>query len=311
MSSFPLRPSPHLPPPAALLQYERCLHALLSHSELFNLYRCAFQSATGRDLLVICAEHHWVLNHQAPAALTTPERPGPFRGDDPLGLATQEAGSSSFIPIKIGPAVFSFLKTSASGLPLPAEPRYYELSERLVAQGLHAGEIQLLRKSYLESQARDPARHSTCAELLNAVAKKLSLHAEYLATRGEGLEPQPVARARYHVHTHFHQSLPLGEVARAAGLSESHFCRVFKKETGWTLTDYITQCRIGWAQRELLHPTARISDVAFNVGFQSLAQFNRSFARMTGCSPSAYRAANHGSSTPEGSGRKDLSEPDS
>ena len=108
------------------------------------------------------------------------------------------------------------------------------------------------------------------------------------------------ARARHHIHAHLDQSLPLAVVARRAGLSESHFCRVFREVTGWTLTDYITQCRIGWAQRELLRPSARISGVAFKVGFQSLSQFNRSFARVVGCSPSAYRNASQHPSPAKG-----------
>ena len=36
-------------------------------------------------------------------------------------------------------------------------------------------------------------------------------------------------------------------------------------------------------------PVARISEIAFLVGYQSLSQFNRSFARITGQSPTLYR----------------------
>ena len=78
-------------------------------------------------------------------------------------------------------------------------------------------------------------------------------------------------------------------MARQAGLSESHFCRLFKESTGLTLTDYVNRCRIDWAKRELLKPEARISEIAFMIGYQSLSQFNRSFARIVGQSPTLYR----------------------
>ena len=85
------------------------------------------------------------------------------------------------------------------------------------------------------------------------------------------------------------QALPLGQVARQAGLSESHFCRLFKESSGLTLTDYVNRCRIDWAKRELMRPEARVSEIAFLVGYQSLSQFNRSFARIVGLSPTNYR----------------------
>ena len=81
----------------------------------------------------------------------------------------------------------------------------------------------------------------------------------------------------------------IGQVARQAGLSESHFCRLFKDSSGLTLTDYVNRCRIDWAKRELLKPEARISEIAFLVGYQSLSQFNRSFVRIVGTSPTLYR----------------------
>ena len=113
--------------------------------------------------------------------------------------------------------------------------------------------------------------------------------AESLAIIDEGSEPAAIARARKFIHAHLDQPLPLGLVARHAGLSESHFCRLFKESAGLTLTDYVNRCRIDWAKRELLKPEARISEIAFLVGYQSLSQFNRSFARIVGVSPTIYR----------------------
>ena len=64
---------------------------------------------------------------------------------------------------------------------------------------------------------------------------------------------------------------------------------MFKDSVGLTLTDYVNRCRIDWAKRELLKHEARISEIAFLIGYQSLSQFNRSFARIVGLSPTLYR----------------------
>ncbi len=102
-------------------------------------------------------------------------------------------------------------------------------------------------------------------------------------------EPESISRAREYIHSQLDESISLPQAARVAGMSESHFCRQFKLATGMTLTEYVNYARILWAKKELLKPNARISEVAFMVGFQSLSQFNRCFAKFHGGSPSQYR----------------------
>jgi hypothetical protein len=54
-------------------------------------------------------------------------------------------------------------------------------------------------------------------------------------------------------------------------------------------TEYLSRVRIEKAKNMLLNPNLRISEVAFDVGFQSLTHFNRIFRRMAGESPTQYR----------------------
>jgi len=78
-------------------------------------------------------------------------------------------------------------------------------------------------------------------------------------------------------------------VAKASGASVFHFCKVFHKATGLTFTDYVARVRLDDAKTELLNPSRRISEVAYDVGFQSLTQFNRTFKRVFGQSPTKFR----------------------
>lgn len=56
-----------------------------------------------------------------------------------------------------------------------------------------------------------------------------------------------------------------------------------------TLTEYVNRRRVEWAKRKLINPNTRVTEVAFDVGFQSVSQFNRSFLKYAGVSPTRYR----------------------
>jgi AraC-like DNA-binding protein len=64
---------------------------------------------------------------------------------------------------------------------------------------------------------------------------------------------------------------------------------MFKKVTGINFTDFLTRMRLERAKNLLLNPNMRISEIAFEVGFQSLTHFNRVFKRILGQSPTDYR----------------------
>ena len=72
-----------------------------------------------------------------------------------------------------------------------------------------------------------------------------------------------------------------------------HFCKVFHKATGLKFTDYVARMRLEDARNRLLNPNLRISEIAYDVGFQSLTQFNRTFKRVFGESPTDFRHAPH------------------
>jgi AraC-like DNA-binding protein len=79
-------------------------------------------------------------------------------------------------------------------------------------------------------------------------------------------------------------------VSKAVGASVFHFCKVFHEATGLKFTDYVARVRVQDARTRLLNPNLRISEIAYDVGFQSLTQFNRTFKRVFGQSPSDFRS---------------------
>ena len=83
--------------------------------------------------------------------------------------------------------------------------------------------------------------------------------------------------------------MTLSQVATHASRIDSHFCKLFKKSTGLTLTEYVARARIEKAKSLLMDPAMRISDVVFAAGFGLIPQFNSVFKEMIGMSPTTYR----------------------
>ena len=93
------------------------------------------------------------------------------------------------------------------------------------------------------------------------------------------------------IDAHQCEDIALGDVARAVHASTFHFCKMFKKATGMTFTHYLSLVRVAKAKKMLANPQLRISEIAYEVGFNSLTHFNRMFRKMAGESPTAYREA--------------------
>ena len=193
------------------------------------------------------------------------------------------------VPIKLGATVVGYMKTGQVFNSTPTEEKFDKLVGVIGRKTINDETKSKLKVAFMQTQHVEPSRYESMVILLQTFAEQLSEHAESLVIIEDGSEPAAIAKARKYIHENLDQPLPLGQVARQAGLSESHFCRLFKDSAGLTLTDYVNRCRVDWAKRELLKPEARISEIAFMVGYQSLSQFNRSFARIVGVSPTMFR----------------------
>ena len=113
-------------------------------------------------------------------------------------------------------------------------------------------------------------------------------------------EPIDIRKARHFIHENYTDEVSLTLTARAAHISPVHLSEKFKQVTGIKFVEYVSRLRVERACEKLRDTSAPISEIAFEVGFQSLSQFNRAFKNLSGKSPSAYRAAmrqseaNHG-----------------
>ncbi len=288
--------------------FNQALYDKLLHSELFVTYQNAFRCATGlplrlikpdADISLVCdmqengssfCEQLNICNSACGACVLANERllevakiNGPTTCHCFAGMA------ATAVPVRNGGQLIAFLRTGQVFHKVPPPGTFEAVAKNLTRQGVRHDEVEKLRETYMQTRVVEPERYQSMVTLLVTFAQQLSLHVEKLAIISDGSEPAAVARARKFIDQTLADPLPLSLVARHAGLSESHFCRVFKETTGLTLTDYVNRRRIEWAKKELLKPEVRVSEIAFQIGYQSLSQFNRSFARFTGNSPTNFR----------------------
>lgn len=106
-------------------------------------------------------------------------------------------------------------------------------------------------------------------------------------------EPVAIWKARKYIAEHSREELSLTKVAKAVNMNPNYLSENFKQITGIKFVDYVAHFRFKNACELLRNSRLRISEIAFAVGFQSLSQFNRVFKRLSGKSPTQFRAAKH------------------
>lgn len=99
-------------------------------------------------------------------------------------------------------------------------------------------------------------------------------------------------RVFHYIETHYMREITLEDAAREANISVYYFTRFFKEATGKTFGRYLMEYRVKKAQCALANTKAKITDVAFQVGFNNTPTFNRIFKEITGATPSEYKKAN-------------------
>lgn len=107
----------------------------------------------------------------------------------------------------------------------------------------------------------------------------------------------PVQNAQKFIHDHFQERITLRDIARSASLSGNYFSSMFHKMTGTVVKRYLQVIRVNAAKKLLTLSSERITDIAFNVGFINLADFNRVFKKIENCSPHQYRQSYKGQSS--------------
>ena len=156
------------------------------------------------------------------------------------------------------------------------------------------------REAYFNTPVVTANKMQSIIDLLGILAEHLQRHAEQQAIASLDSELPVVARAKAFIQANAEEPITLAQVAAHVHVSRFYFCKLFRKATGLTLTDYVARVRLEKAKSLLSDPSIRISEVVFAAGFGSIQQFNSVFKQMLGVSPTVYRVGLQGQSAGKG-----------
>ena len=246
------------------------ISAILSGSCRWQIRRMPVESGSGDVLIFGSDEEHYITN---------------ISDGDPLKILNIQ-----FEPRFIWSAGGDLFDARYLSIFLNHGP---EFENRLEALSDTARQVSALMQQIREEclQSRPEYELIVKAELLlilGQLGRRFTAVLEEPAIRS-GAHLQQLETALNYIDDNLTTELTLEEIAQAAGMSRSYFSAVFKKLNGLTVWDYITNKRIQLAVDHIRQGTHSITEIALLCGYNTMANFNRSFKMVTHCTPSQFR----------------------
>jgi len=196
--------------------------------------------------------------------------------------------SETAVGVKLGREIIAYLQTGQVFLKPPTPHHTKRALKQIEEWGLKLDRAEATRR-YNGTRVVGRREYEATVGLLQFFANQLGSLANQIVLRQQTAEPAQIMRARKFIEDRYRENLRLAAVAWEAGMSRFSFCRTFKNVTGLNFTQYLARTRVEKAKNLLLNFHYRVSEVAFESGFQSVTHFNRVFRSVAGESPTEYR----------------------
>lgn len=277
----------------------------LNTSQIFQDYEDAFTTATGMPVSFRPTETWQLAHHRSKtqnpfcmlmaessracaACLEVQQKLNDQAQQEPATVACFAGLCDTAVPVRSGDKLFGFLQTGQVMTKPPTKKQFDRAAQQLIAWGLKV-DLGKVEEAYFQTKVLKPKQYDALVKLLTIFAGHLAMVANQIVVQQQNAEPPMITRAKEFIKANQSEDISLGDVAKAVNTSTFYFCKMFKKATGLNFTDYLSRIRIEKAKNLLLNPNLRISEIAYEVGFQSLTHFNRVFRKLAGQSPTEYR----------------------
>jgi len=278
----------------------------LEHSALYQGYQHAFTAATGLPLALRPMVTWQLPLHGKPgensfcsmtaeksrtcaACLQLQDRLAKAATQSSCTMTCGYGLSETAVPIRLGAQTIGYLQTGQVLLKKPTPARFRQAVKEAQRMGVDLNTPRV-RQAYFATPVMSRHKMDSVANLLGVFADHLAIQSNQIAVQQASAEPPVIARAKRFIEDHHRDDLSLGQVAASVHTSLFYFCKLFKRHTGVSFTEYVSRLRTEKAKKLLLNLNLRVSEIAYEVGFQSLTHFNRVFKRILHESPSEYRA---------------------
>ncbi len=226
----------------------------------------------GRSLCAMCDQHRFIEARRSALAVR-------YRC---------HAGLSEFIvPVIRRGEIVAVLQCGQVHDQRPTEAEWRTVRQQLLSAGIDSGR---LKKLFWRNRVLSQERQEDLLNLLELIASRLSYADEDRLLPEPGRTRMQLGRAVTFIEAHLGERLTLAVVAQAAGVSTRSLARLFRKDLGTSVVEFILRRRIARA-KQLLHCTDHTcAEIAFEVGFGSVQHFNRIFRRQEERSPGEWRS---------------------
>jgi AraC-like DNA-binding protein/ligand-binding sensor protein len=278
----------------------------LTTSRIYQDYQTAFSEATGLPMTLRPLESwqlpHHGQRHENPfcAMLAQKSRAcaaclqvqqklaDACNSTEPQSVTCSVGMCDTVVPVRLGEKVIGFLHTGQIFRKKPTAGQFDKITKLVSEWGVEC-DVARLKEMYFDTKVLSTTQHDSVVRLLAIFAQHLSMISNQIVVQNANSEPPMITKAKEFIQQNQSEDLSLEQVAKAVNTSTFYFCKMFKKATGINFTDYLSRVRIEKAKNLLLNPNLRVSEIAYEVGFQSLTHFNRVFKKIVGQSPSEYR----------------------
>ncbi|MGJ8654948.1 MAG: helix-turn-helix domain-containing protein [Akkermansiaceae bacterium] len=280
------------------------LYEYLLHSELFSIYRKSFEKVTGHTMALIHPDVNETpiaevgrCGNAYCAILLANDICSKRCLDHTRKLASRAVGSSStaqcsakmtttLIPVNSHDKTVAYLRTGQVKVDLPTVD-FANLDE--IQKNLPLSVGADLEKAYNGLTNIDEKKYLDHLVVLGAFAMQLSCIAEKAVDRTHS-DSILTDRCKQYITANLSEKICLDSLAEHTKVTNSYMCKQFKKHTGMTIVEYINLHRIELAKQLLIERDGeKIINIAYECGFQSLSQFNRTFQKFVDSSPTGYR----------------------
>lgn len=160
------------------------------------------------------------------------------------------------------------------------------ISRMCIDSGMERDTAYTLSDIYIKSADQAKSRD----EVLDLMAE---MQVDY-ATRMRELRKEDtvsihVRRSIEYIYENLSRQITVNELAERAGLSTGYFSRLFIKETGRNVNEFINYTKINTAKNMLKYSDFSLLDISLSLGFSSQSAFTAKFRKITGVTPKGYR----------------------
>lgn len=191
-----------------------------------------------------------------------------------------------FAPITVYDKMVGYISAGQILTEKPTEKSFSKISSFYKGLNINMSER---KKAYLDTPVISEAKLNELVTLFTLLINYIAEMETKMLFLNKTKDNDVICKTKGYILHNYMEPIHLNEIAKFVAISPEYLCRLFKKATGNTITEYINILRMENAKKILKSSDVKISGVAMETGFKSVSYFNRMFKKILGISPREFR----------------------